>query len=152
MIDFRPFKVINIHFLEMANDDMSSVKKSQLHTSVGTYPFYLNIESFFIDKETQITYYVVQFGVQIDSEIVVKNKHLRYSELYRLHKEIEKLIPNNTNFPDFPKKKIFGNKKINFLKQRMNELNQYISCLTQIPNIMENHTFRKTFSIGCNYY
>lgn len=129
---------------------LSQSKKSQLHQSACEQPFYIHIESFYIDKDSGITFYIIQVGIQDDNEILQKNIAVRYSQLEKLNRELHQQFPNNTEFPPFPPKKYIFNTNINFLKKRSEDLQHYLSALSKIPYILDSNDFRTIFQIDAN--
>ncbi|EAY05724.1 PX domain containing protein [Trichomonas vaginalis G3] len=129
---------------------LSQSKASQLDKSACEQPFYIHIEYFYIDKETDVAYYIIQIGVKVDNKVLVRNIAMRYSQLEKLNRLLYKQLPNNTEFPSFPPKKYIFNTNINFLKKRYEDLDNYLSALTTIPHILQSEDFRNAFSISVN--
>ncbi|EAY12848.1 PX domain containing protein [Trichomonas vaginalis G3] len=134
----------------MSIPSLSQTKQSQLFQSASEQPFYIHIEYFFIDKKTNVAYYMIQVGVLVENKVLVHNLTMRYSQLEKLNRKLHEQFPNNIEFPAFPPKKYLFNTSIDFLQKRYEDLDSYLSSLSLIPCILDSDEFRKAFNISVN--
>ena len=62
----------------------------------------------------------------------------RYSSMKKFQDDILSSVRVNKDLPSFPKKKLFGNKKEEFLRKRQRELESYFNALFSIREVAQH--------------
>lgn len=119
------------------------IKKQQLLAkSITKPPMYITIEKHEYDKIARAVIYELQIGIQHGQDIDTHLVRTRFSEMDRFDKAIRKTV---AELPQFPAKKWIGNTTEAFIKQRTEDLQNYIVELLRIPGITEKPEFQKLF-------
>ena len=80
----------------------------------------------------------------------------RYSDFFKLYKELKKSFPEFMETIEFPEKKIYGNLKESVISDRSRLLKNFISKIHENEDIKNSETFKTFFYIsslqqGCKY-
>ena len=126
---------------------LSKKKYDQLIKSSTNPLTYISIEGYKLDEEQGIVYYKIEVGYQKDNNVVINTVHLRYSQLEKLSKFVNKTFKNDLFVRPFPPKKWLGNTDPYFIEKRMNELQLYLEDLTKTPGITAYPEFKETFNL-----
>ena len=91
-------------------------------------------------------------GLDSDKAIIER----RYSEFFKLYKELKKLFPEVMEAIRFPEKKMYGNLKESLISDRCRLLQNFIRSIHENGDIRNSETFKKFFYIsslqqGCQY-
>jgi hypothetical protein len=121
-------------------------KRQMLAESRSRPPMYISIEDYHYDNSIGATVYTIQIGIQHGPDVSVHTINSRFAEISKFNDTLaQEKADVRTN--EFPKKKWFGNTKPEFVKQRSEDLENYLSGLTGIPGIIGKKNFRDFFGI-----
>ena len=101
------------------------------------------------EDEKGVVFYIVEVKVGTQEWRVLK----RYSEFDDLHSRLKKdLEPRDArHLPKLPKKKLFFTKDLNFIKERAQGLNEYMSKVILLFQALENPFLQKFLELDQNY-
>ena len=126
---------------------LSQKKLSQLQSSTVDPRMYLFIEKYDLDPAINAIVYDIEVGVQKESIVHVKKVQKRYSQLREFDERIRPLFKDNRFLQPFPPKKIFGNKNKEFLDERAEQLQKYLTNLVKVAGIVSTPHFCRCFEV-----
>nr|AGM32443.1 PX domain containing protein [Coptotermes formosanus] len=130
-------------------EDLSYEKRRMIDNSLDAKSIYLTVESSGMDPKSKTVYYQIEVGVFIEGNINIHVVTLRYSQLSLLNSELTKSKSEwfqNSQIV-FPPKSWIQKSDPTFLSDRLEKLKLYLECLTKIPNITSNSTFKEMFKL-----
>lgn len=91
-------------------------------------------------------------GIDRDKAVIER----RYSEFYKLYKELKKIFPDFIKSTEFPDKKLYGNLDSGLIRTRCQILQQFMQKAYENQDIRNSDTFKKFFYVlslqkGCQY-
>lgn len=123
--------------------ELSDSKQMQLDHCSWSPRFYISVESWSLNRFDGVVYYTCELGIQKGDYILLYITDQRYSNLAKLDKSIK--AENKRNI--FPRKKVFKNTDVNFVRNRFIKLQKYMMTISKIPKLWENQTFRDLFHV-----
>jgi hypothetical protein len=87
--------------------------------------------------------YDLQIGIQKESDVVIHFLKTRFSQLAQLHKDLHFAGIDVNQIKPFPPKSWFGNLKKDFLSERCQALQAYLSSLTRVSTLLDKKCFRQ---------
>jgi len=114
------------------SSSLSRTKLDQIGRCKTIPPFYISVEGWRFDTNQQAIFYTIEIGIELEQEVLVREKEYRYSELAKFHKQLVSHFPV---VPDFPPKKFFGSTDQAFVRKRQTDLQKYCSQLSDIENL-----------------
>jgi hypothetical protein len=129
-------------------DSLTYEKRKLLIESSSTAPMYIVIERYEICKELKAVFYDIQIGIQTGSDVTIHFVKTRYSQLAKLHMELRLSGIDLNGLKPFPPKSWFGNMKKEFLAERCQALQDYLSSLTHVSTLLEERCFLDFAHLG----
>lgn len=123
-------------------------KLHQIQSSTVVPRMYLSIEKYNLDPEQNAIIYDIEIGIQKGQSVHVHNVQRRYSILQSFDEQIRPLFKESRFLQPFPPKKMFGNKDKQFLDQRSELLQNYLSNLVRVAGIVNTPAFIRCFEIN----
>lgn len=122
-------------------------KLQQLQHSTTDPRMYLFIDKFDLDPELNAVVYDIEVGIKKDAIVYVHTVQKRYSQLFEFDSLIRPLYKDNRYLQPFPPKKMFGNKSKEFLEQRAEALQRYLTNLVKVAGVVTTPHFCRIFEI-----
>ncbi|OHT05660.1 PX domain containing protein [Tritrichomonas foetus] len=122
-------------------------KLAQLQGSTVIPRMYLFIENFDLDPTINAVVYTIEIGIQKGQNVHVHTVRKRYSALQQFDEMIRPLFRESRFLQEFPPKKLFGNKNKDFLDQRADSLQKYLTNLVRVAGIINTPAFIRCFEI-----
>jgi len=132
---------------EVSLTSLSQKKISQLRSSTIVPHMYLYIEKYDLDPLISVVVYEIEVGIQKKDTVHIKKIKKRYSELRDFDEQIRPLYRENRFLKPFPPKKLWGNKRKEFLDQRAEQLQDYLTNLVRVAGMNSTPSFIRTFEI-----
>ena len=126
---------------------LSQKKLSQLQSSTVDPRMYLYIEKFDLDPAINAVVYDIEVGIQKDNNVHIHKIQKRYSTLLEFDQQIRPLYKTNRFLQQFPPKKLFGNKDKEFLDERADMLQKYLTNLVKVAGVNATPQFCRCFEI-----
>ena len=126
--------------------EINLFKKEQLENSPLKNKFFIEINTFNFNKNINSFIYKIEIGFLTENFCLSHFILKRYSEIKKLDLILKKNILNfNLKFPS---KKYFFKNDLEFIKNRVKDLNNYFKELTLIPEILSIPEFQFFFEIS----
>lgn len=123
-----------------------SYEKSQMLKHCNSTPkFYLKLSDI-TDRLNGITWYNCEVGIEMGTDVVVKNIKFRYSDMEALWKEIKKKWYKSVIGVEFPEKTWFWNNNEAVIAHRVECFKNIMKILMMIPNIWSENKFEAIFA------
>jgi hypothetical protein len=129
-------------------DSVTYQKRKMLAESSSTAPMYIVIEHDEFCKELKAVFYDIQIGIQTGSDVTIYFVKTRYSQLAKLHIDLQLSGIDLNSLKPFPPKCWFGNMKKEFLSERRQALQDYLTSLTLVSTILEEKCFCDYAQLG----
>lgn len=137
-------------YTEVPISSLSSKKMLQLNNSTIIPRMYLYIEKYQFDPVVNAVVYDIEVGVQRKETIFVHTVRRRYSALQQFDDQIRSLFRDSRFLMAFPPKKIFGNKSEEFLRERADQLQNYLTNLVKVAGVANTPAFMRCFDIDAD--
>ena len=122
-------------------------KLAQLQGSTIIPRMYLHIENFDLDATINAVVYNIEIGIQKGQNVHIHTVKKRYSAIQQFDEMIRPLFKESRFLMPFPPKKMFGNKQKEFLDQRAEALQKYLTNLVRVSGIINTPAFIRCFEI-----
>ena len=132
---------------EFSISSLSQKKISQLRSSTIVPHMYIHIEKYDLDPSVNAVLYEIEVGIQKKDTVLIKKIFKRYSDLKQFDDQIRPLFNDNRFLKLFPPKKFFGNKSKEFLDQRAEQLQDYLTNLVRVAGMNNTPPFLRCFEI-----
>ncbi|OHT05216.1 PX domain containing protein [Tritrichomonas foetus] len=134
--------VFTITSLELLSDS----KRDQLMMCPSIPHFYVSIEGWSFNLHINAAIYTIEIGLELEDQVILFYIERRYSSLYKFHRDLINDMPDIQCLKLFPPKKVFGNRDVNFIRQRLYHLQKYFSKISSLRNISKKEAFRQYFN------
>jgi hypothetical protein len=112
---------------------------------------YLHIEQYDMDDTVKAVVYDIEVGIQKGPNVHVTHVKRRYSVLEQFDEQIRPLYKESRFLMPFPPKKTFGNTDPEFLKDRAEKLQKYLTNLVRVGGVTSMPAFIRCFDIDPDY-
>ena len=136
---------------EVPVSSLSPQKYSQLQAATIVPRMYIYIEGYELDPKQDAIVYDIEIGIQKQQVVKVINVKRRYSALQAFDATVRPLFSDSRFLQRFPPKKVFGNKKEAFLKDRAEKLQRYLTNLVRVSGIVQAPAFLRCFDIDADW-
>jgi hypothetical protein len=126
-------------------------KMEQLQSSTVIPRMYLFIEKYDMDEAAKAVFYDIEVGIQRGSNVHVTHVRRRYSTLEQFDEQIRPLYKESRFLMAFPPKKTFGNTDPEFLKDRADKLQKYLTNLVRVGGVTSMPAFMRCFEIDPDF-
>lgn len=135
--------MVKLHPKIIHPSELSESKRTRLNLCSWRPKYYVSIESWSLNRCDHVVYYTCELGIQKDDYVLIYLFDQRYSSLSKL----DKSLGPKSSIINFPRKKLFKNTDINFVRNRFIKLQKYMVGISRIPELWENRTFKSLFHV-----
>jgi hypothetical protein len=137
--------------MEVPIASLARKKLDQLQSSTVIPRMYLFIEKYDFDPAVKAVVYDIEVGIQKGQTVHVTQVKRRYSVLELFDQQIRPLYKDSRFLQPFPPKKAFGNTDQEFLKDRAEKLQKYLTNLVRVGGVTSTPAFIRCFEIDTDY-
>ena len=135
-------------FTDVLESELSSSKQAQLRECCGYPRFYIVVEGWAFANNGGSVSYTVEIGLELEGRVMVFSREARYSDLLRLHESLKHDKVLERQLQKFPQKKVLGNLDVQFIRERCQSLQRYVSKLSHVNDMTKNKEFEKFFQFS----
>jgi hypothetical protein len=137
--------------MEVPIASLARRKLDQLQSSTIIPKMYLYIEKYDMDPSANCVVYDIEIGIQKGQTVHVTQVRRRYSVLELFDQQIRPLFHDSRFLQPFPPKKLFGNTNPEFLKDRSEKLQKYLTNLVRVAGVTSMPAFIRCFEIDTDF-
>lgn len=126
---------------------LSENKAASLQSSTIIPRMYIHIENYDLDPTVNAVVYNIEIGIQKGNNVHTHMVRKRYSAIQQFDDTVRPLFKESRFLLPFPPKKMFGNKNREFLNQRAEALQKYLTNLVRVAGIITTPGFIRCFEI-----
>ena len=134
--------------MEIPISSLGETEYEQLQNSTTSPPTFLKVNSYGFDNRVGAVVYDISVGYQKDTKAVVHSVRRRFSELHNFDQKVRPTFARSPALRKFPPKTLFRNTGDVFLQKRAQDIQFYLSYLTQVPGMGSHPAFQDTFELS----
>jgi hypothetical protein len=108
---------------------------------------YLFIDKYEYDPTIKAVVYHIEIGIQKAQIVHAHKVQRRYSALQQFDSQIRPLYKDSRFLQPFPPKKFFGNREADFLVERCDKLQKYLTNLVRVAGVVNTPAFMRCFDV-----